>query len=71
MTWKRQLHLINKAITNEKKIAIYGDYDADGVTSISVLMTVLERLGADVFFVIPDRFEHGYGPNKELFQANI
>jgi len=60
--------LLKTAITTEKKIAIYGDYDADGVTSISVLMTALERLGADVFFVIPDRFEHGYGPNKDLFQ---
>ncbi|MCZ2258386.1 single-stranded-DNA-specific exonuclease RecJ [Sporosarcina sp. G11-34] len=60
--------LIHKAIQSDKKIAIYGDYDADGVTSITVLMTVLEQLGADVFFVIPDRFEHGYGPNKDLFQ---
>lgn len=39
-----------------------------GVTSITVLKTALERLGADVFFVIPNRFEHGYGPNKALFQ---
>ena len=54
--------------SKQKKIAIYGDYDADGVTSVAVLMTALEQLGADVFFVIPDRFEHGYGPNKDLFQ---
>ncbi|MHA6259295.1 single-stranded-DNA-specific exonuclease RecJ [Sporosarcina sp. CAU 1771] len=65
---EKAVTLIRQAIANNKKIAIYGDYDADGVTSISVLMTALERLQADVFFVIPDRFEHGYGPNKDLFQ---
>ena len=65
---EKAVTLLKTAISTDKKIAIYGDYDADGVTSISVLMTALERLGADVFFVIPDRFEHGYGPNKDLFQ---
>lgn len=60
--------LIKKMITSNRKIAVYGDYDADGVTSITVLTTALERMGADVYFVIPDRFEHGYGPNKDLFQ---
>lgn len=63
----KAVSLIKKAIATDKKIAVYGDYDADGVTSVSVLTTALERLGADVFFSIPDRFEHGYGPNKELF----
>lgn len=62
------VELIQKAITENKKMVIYGDYDADGVTSITVLMTVLKRLGADVSFVIPNRFEHGYGPNKDLFK---
>lgn len=62
------VELIQKAIAENKKMVIYGDYDADGVTSITVLMTVLKRLGADVSFVIPNRFEHGYGPNKDLFK---
>lgn len=65
---EKAVSLIQQAIANNKKIAIYGDYDADGVTSITVLMTALEQLHADAFFVIPDRFEHGYGPNKDLFQ---
>jgi len=65
---EKAVELIHNAITEDKKIAVYGDYDADGVTSTSVLMTVLEQLGADAFFVIPDRFKHGYGPNKDLFQ---
>ncbi len=63
----KAVELIKKAIASNKKIAVYGDYDADGVTSVTVLTTALERMGADVFFAIPNRFEHGYGPNKELF----
>ncbi len=63
----KAVSIIKTAIASDKKIAVYGDYDADGVTSVTVLTTALERLGADVFFAIPDRFEHGYGPNKELF----
>ena len=63
----KAVSLIKSAIATNKKIAVYGDYDADGVTSVTVLTTALERLEADVFFAIPDRFEHGYGPNKDLF----
>ncbi len=63
----KAVELITKAIAANKKIAVYGDYDADGVTSVTVLMTALERMGADVLFAIPNRFTHGYGPNKELF----
>lgn len=59
---------IRSAIEQQEKIVVYGDYDADGVTSTSVMMAVLEDLGADVSFKIPNRFKHGYGPNKELFQ---
>jgi single-stranded-DNA-specific exonuclease len=65
---EKAVTILKNAIDHKEKIAIYGDYDADGVTSIAVLSTALEQLGADVFFVIPDRFEHGYGPNKDLFQ---
>ncbi len=63
----KAVELIKQAIASNKKIAIYGDYDGDGVTSVTVLMTALERIGADVSFAIPNRFMHGYGPNKELF----
>ncbi|WP_432355747.1 single-stranded-DNA-specific exonuclease RecJ [Sporosarcina sp. A2] len=59
---------IQAAVEGGEHIVVYGDYDADGVTSVSVLTTALERIGADVSFVIPNRFEHGYGPNSELFQ---
>ncbi|WP_088007220.1 single-stranded-DNA-specific exonuclease RecJ [Indiicoccus explosivorum] len=59
---------IRRAIEADERIVVYGDYDADGVTSTSVMMTVLRDLGADASFVIPNRFRHGYGPNTELFE---
>ncbi|WP_036097340.1 single-stranded-DNA-specific exonuclease RecJ [Listeria floridensis] len=59
---------IKTAIAADEKIMIYGDYDADGVTSIAVLYNTLEKLGAKAEFYIPNRFSEGYGPNKEAFQ---
>ena len=64
----KAVELIKQTIADQKAIVVYGDYDADGVTSVSVLMTTLLRMGANVTFSIPDRFEHGYGPNKALFK---
>ncbi|KGR74456.1 single-stranded-DNA-specific exonuclease RecJ [Ureibacillus sinduriensis] len=59
---------IEAALNNGEKILIYGDYDADGITSTTVMMNVLLDLGADVDFCIPNRFTHGYGPHEELFR---
>ena len=59
---------VKQAIDTQQQITIYGDYDADGVTSVTVLTTALERLGAKVNFAIPNRFEHGYGPNSDYFE---
>ncbi|MDV6377191.1 single-stranded-DNA-specific exonuclease RecJ [Sporosarcina sp. GW1-11] len=64
---KETVELIKQAITEQKQITVYGDYDCDGVTSVTVLTTALERLDANVNFAIPNRFEHGYGPNKDYF----
>ncbi len=50
-----------RAIKNEEKIFVYGDYDVDGVTSAALLVTVLKELGAKVAFFIPERAKHGYG----------
>lgn len=52
---------IIKAIDNDERICIYGDYDVDGVTATSLMVLVLRRLGADVFPFIPHRIKHGYG----------
>ncbi|GIN89734.1 single-stranded-DNA-specific exonuclease RecJ [Siminovitchia terrae] len=59
---------IRRAIDEQEKILVYGDYDADGVTSTTVLMTVLRELGASVEFYIPNRFTEGYGPNENAFR---
>ncbi|MEK4442608.1 single-stranded-DNA-specific exonuclease RecJ [Niallia sp. FSL K6-0077] len=59
---------IQKAITNKELILIFGDYDADGVTSTTVMMKTLEGLGANVQFYIPNRFTEGYGPNERAFR---
>ncbi|TDL34439.1 single-stranded-DNA-specific exonuclease RecJ [Jeotgalibacillus sp. S-D1] len=59
---------IKRAIENEEMIMVYGDYDADGVTSTSVLMTALQQMEANVEFYIPNRFTEGYGPNEEAFR---
>lgn len=59
---------IIKAIKNKEKTIIYGDYDVDGVTSITVLKQFLEERGLDVDYYIPNRLEEGYGLNKEAVQ---
>ena len=57
---------ITTAVENGEKICVYGDYDADGVTSTSLLYSYLrDSLGADVMFYIPTRTGEGYGMNKD------
>ena len=62
---------INEAIENEEKILVYGDYDADGITSTVLLVETLISMGANVSSYIPNRFEEGYGPNKKAFTKII
>ena len=59
---------ILKAIDNNEKIIIYGDYDADGITSITVLKSFLEERGLEVDSYIPNRLDEGYGLNKEAIK---
>ncbi|MEH7106158.1 single-stranded-DNA-specific exonuclease RecJ [Bacillus sp. JJ1764] len=59
---------IREAIETQEPILIFGDYDADGVSSTSVLMITLRDLGANVDFYIPNRFTEGYGPNEPAFR---
>lgn len=56
---------IKLAIDNFEKICIYGDFDADGVTSTALLYSYLEAVGANVMFYIPAREGEGYGMNKD------
>ena len=55
---------IKKAIRDKEKITIYGDFDADGVTSTAVLYLYLKKQNALVDYYIPDRVEEGYGINE-------
>ena len=57
------------ALAERQKICIYGDYDADGLTSVAVLSGFLRQLGADCFYHIPHRIEEGYGLSAEGIRA--
>lgn len=59
---------INEAIDKNERILVYGDYDADGVTSTTILVKTLQTLGAEVGWYIPNRFSEGYGPNELAFR---
>ncbi|MCR5265801.1 MAG: single-stranded-DNA-specific exonuclease RecJ [Cyanobacteria bacterium RUI128] len=61
---QKSVDRIEKAIKEEEKILIYGDFDADGVTSTSVLVKTLKHLGANVDYYIPNRENDGHGLNS-------
>lgn len=60
------LELLINAINNRQRIAICGDYDADGMTSTALLMRALQALGARVDYAIPSRMAEGYGINQRI-----
>ncbi len=62
---KKGAHRVVDAIFKKEKIAVYGDYDADGITACALVYLFLKKLGADVCYYIPDRFEDGYSLNKK------
>jgi len=60
---------IRRALENNEPIAIYGDYDVDGVTSTALLVQALEACGANVRGYIPNRFDEGYGLNMDALDS--
>lgn len=62
---------IRRAIEDGEFILIYGDYDADGMTSASIVKESLEQLGAEVAVYLPNRFTDGYGPNASVYKYFI
>lgn len=62
---EKAVNRIIKAINNNEKVVIFGDYDVDGITSTTVLKKFLEERGLDVDYYIPNRLKEGYGLNKE------
>ena len=53
--------LLDQAIDQHEKIVIVGDYDADGATSTALMILALREMGAEVNYLVPDRFKYGYG----------
>ncbi|MGT2907176.1 single-stranded-DNA-specific exonuclease RecJ [Streptococcus dentiloxodontae] len=62
---------IFRAIEKGEQILVYGDYDADGMTSASIVKEALEMLGAEVQVYLPNRFTDGYGPNESVYNYFI
>ncbi|MBN1796144.1 MAG: single-stranded-DNA-specific exonuclease RecJ [Sedimentisphaerales bacterium] len=60
--------IITQAIKDKKKITVYGDYDVDGITGISILWHLMQILGGNVDFYIPHRVDEGYGLNAEAVE---
>jgi single-stranded-DNA-specific exonuclease len=63
------VHRIRFALDRNQPIAVYGDYDVDGVTATALLAQVLRALGGDVRPYIPNRFDEGYGLNIEALDS--
>ena len=55
---------IRQALEEEQRIAVYGDYDCDGITSTVLMASYLQSVGADVLYYVPDRATEGYGMNR-------
>lgn len=62
---RKAAETILQSVTDGRRIAIYGDYDVDGVTSVCILYLYLKKLGADVTYYIPCRLGEGYGMSEE------
>lgn len=62
---------IIKAIENKENVTIYGDYDVDGITSITVLKSFLQDMGLEVSSYIPNRLDEGYGLNKDAIDKIV
>ncbi|MGD9637268.1 MAG: single-stranded-DNA-specific exonuclease RecJ [Pirellulales bacterium] len=61
--------ILHQAIADKKRIIVYGDYDADGMTATAILLGCLKLLGANADFYVPNRIDEGYGLNHEALRA--
>lgn len=62
---EKGIERVVKALFNNEKIIIYGDYDVDGITATALLYMVLNKLGGQVDFYLPNRLTEGYGLSKD------
>ncbi len=67
----KAVSLLDKAIDNQQKILIVGDFDCDGATSTALMVRVLREIGANVEFLVPDRFKYGYGLTPEIVDLGV
>ncbi len=65
----RAAELLHQAIRDGRRITVYGDYDADGVTATAILLSCLKLLGAKADYYIPNRIDEGYGLNHEALRT--
>lgn len=68
---EKSVERIRQAIEVGEQILVYGDYDADGMTSASIVKETLEMMGAEVQVYLPNRFTDGYGPNLSVYKYFI
>ena len=61
---------ILKAMNDKRKIAIYGDYDVDGVCSVSILYRTFKLLNYEVGYYVPNRYEDGYGLSSKIVKSS-
>lgn len=69
----RAVERVVRALEQKERLFVYGDYDVDGITAVSLLYLFFKRIGCEVFFYIPDRLREGYGLSKSGVQhaANV
>lgn len=68
---EKAVRRIIKALQNHDKIMLYGDYDVDGISSVSIVYLFLKSVGAAVGYYIPSRLKEGYGLNKESIKKFV
>ncbi|MCM8800460.1 MAG: single-stranded-DNA-specific exonuclease RecJ [Candidatus Omnitrophica bacterium] len=64
----KAVNLIKKAVKDKFKVMIFGDYDADGLTSLAILKETLSRMGLEVIYYLPHRIKEGYGLNRNIIE---
>ena len=70
-TMPKAVERVRQALAARESIIISGDYDADGLTSLALLVTFFRLIGADVHAFVPHRLEHGYGLNKAAIERGL
>lgn len=68
---KQLVDRIERALTNKEEILLIGDYDADGISSVSIVQKVLSELGGNSSYVIPKRHDEGYGLTQKVLERGL